>query len=193
MVNKDICVFNAEEALENLIDEGILKQTVWNKLYKREVIDDIYFEFGKIHEDEFWTYQIFGKCKKIVYTNEKLYYYLQRSGSIMDKPFSMSRLDALEARNNRLNYVQQKFPKLEIKAKKNLFFSCLYQYQLMLISDNVENKEICSQAIEKYIHCIEFHKNERKKMILKDKFWIKLAYISLDFTCKLRNLMKIGI
>ena len=115
VVNKEeICVFTSEEALENLLDEGILKQTVWNKLYKREVIDGIYFEFGKIHEDEFWTYQIFGKCEKIVYTVEQLYYYLQRSGSIMDKSFSMSRLDALEARNNRLNYIKQKFPKFEI-------------------------------------------------------------------------------
>lgn len=191
--NKDIYIFTAEEALENLIDEGILKQTVWNKLYKRKVVDDIYFEFGKIHEDEFWTYQIFGKCEKIVYTDEQLYYYLQRSGSIMDKPFSMSRLDALEARNNRLNYIEKKFPKLEIKAKKSLFFSCLYQYQSMLKSEKIGEQKNYEQVIKKYIEYANFNKGEKKTLSLKENIWVNLVSISLDFTCKLRNLIGIGV
>lgn len=193
VINKYICMFTAEEALENLIDEGILKQTVWNKLYKREVISNIYFEFGKIHEDEFWTYQIFGKCKKIVYTDEQLYYYLQRPGSIMNKSFSIERLAGLEARNKRVNYIEQNFPKLQVKAKKSLFFSCLYQYQLILRSSNIKSQKNYSKIIQKYINCITFDKRERFKLNLKDKIWINLAYRSLDFTCKLRNLMKIGI
>lgn len=193
VVNKDICVFTAEEALENLIDEGILKQTVWNKLYKREVIDGIYFEFGKIHEDEFWTYQIFGKCEKIVYTYEQLYYYLQRSGSIMDKPFSMSRLDALEARNNRLNYIEKKFPKLEIKAKKSLFFCCLYQYQSMLKSEKIEEQKNYEQIIKKYIEYVNFNRDEKNTLSLKENIWVNLVSISLDFTCKLRNLIGVGV
>lgn len=193
IINENISIFTADEALENLIDEGILKQTVWNKLYKREIIDDIYFEFGKIHEDEFWTYQIFGKSEKIVYTDEQLYYYLQRSGSIMDKPFSVQRLDGLEARNNRLKYIQENFPKLTIKAKKSLFFSCLYQYQSMLRSNKVEEQEIYEQAIKKYVDFINFNKDEKNKLSLKDRIWINLVSISLDFTCKLRNLIKIGI
>lgn len=194
VVNKEeICVFTSEEALENLLDEGIFKQTVWNKLYKREVIDGIYFEFGKIHEDEFWTYQIFGKCEKIVYTVEQLYYYLQRSGSIMDKPFSMSRLDALEARNNRLNYIKQKFPKLEIKAKKSLFFSCLYQYQLMLKCEKIVEQRKYEQVIKKYIEYVNFNKDEKNILSLKENIWINLVSVSLDFTCKLRNLIGVGV
>ena len=35
--------FSSREALEALIDENILKQTVWNKLYKKDVIDCIQF------------------------------------------------------------------------------------------------------------------------------------------------------
>ena len=43
VLNENICMFTAEEALENLIDEGILKQTLLNKLYKIEVINGIFF------------------------------------------------------------------------------------------------------------------------------------------------------
>ena len=193
VLNENICMFTAEEALENLIDEGILKQTVWNKLYKREVINGICFEFGKIHEDEFWSYQIFGRCKKIVYTYAELYYYLQRPGSIMDKPFSIQRLDGLEARNNRLKYIQKNFPMLTVKAKMSLFVLCLYQYQSMLISNNVENREIYEQIIGKYINSLDFSKNEKKNLLIKEKIWIGLVSKSLNITCKLRNLIKIGI
>lgn len=193
ILNNNIFVFTAEEALKNLIDEGELKQTVWNKLYKKEVIDNIYFEFGKIHEDEFWTYQVFGRSSKIVYTNEKLYYYLQRSGSIMDKPFSIQRLDSLEARYNRLNYIKENYPNLELDAKKSLFFSCLYQYQCMLRSSKTGDQEIYINIIKKYIDCINFNKEEKCKLCFKYKVWISLVNISLDFTCKIRNLIKVGI
>lgn len=193
ILNKKIDIFTPKEALENLIDEGTLRQTVWNKLYKREIIKDIYFKVGKIHEDEFWTYQIFGRCKRIVYTDEQLYYYLQRLGSIMSKPFSMKRLDGLEARNNRLEYIKENFPELTIKAKRSLFFSCLYQYQSMLKSNHIKNQKNYSQIIQRYIDYSYFDNMEILKLNFKDRMWVKLAYKSLDLTCKFRNLMRIGI
>ena len=185
--------FNTENALENLIDENILTQTVWNKLYKRECIKDVIFEFGKIHEDEFWTYQVIGNAKKVVYIDEELYYYLQRSGSIMGKPFSLSRIDALEARYRRLNYMKIKFPKLEWKAKKSVFLFALYLYQCMIRTNNVENKEQCKKLIKQYIDNIIFNTKEIKRLSKKEKIWIFMAKISLDFTCKFRNLLKIGV
>lgn len=193
ITNKNISIFTAEEALRDLIEEGVLKQTVWNKLYKKSVIKDIKFEFGKIHEDEFWSYQVFGKSSKIVYTDEGMYYYLQRSGSIMDKPFSIKRLDALEARYNRLNYIIQNYPNLELGSKISLFFSCLYQYQCMLKSTSVNEKEDCKHIIKRYIDCISFRKDEIRKIKFKDKIWIRFSNISIQYTCIIRNFAKVGV
>ena len=44
-------VFETEAALELLMKE-YFKQTVWNKLYRREVLGDFEFPVGKINEDE---------------------------------------------------------------------------------------------------------------------------------------------
>lgn len=193
ITNKNISIFTAEEALRDLIEEGILKQTVWNKLYKKSVIENIRFEFGKIHEDEFWSYQVFGKSSKIVYTDEKMYYYLQRAGSIMDKPFSVKRLDALEARYNRLNYIIQNYPNLELESKISLFFSCLYQYQCMLRSISINEKDDCKRIIKRYIDCISFRKDEIRKIGFKNKIWIRLSNISMQSVCIIRNFVKIGV
>lgn len=77
----------------------------WNKLYKRELFKDIRFPKGKSHEDEFVAHYIIGKCGSVSCVKEPLYYYVQRTGSIMAESISMKRLqDASEALFDRARY-----------------------------------------------------------------------------------------
>ena len=71
--------------------------TAFNKLYKRELFKKVTFKEGKIHEDEFAIHHFFAACSKIVTIENILYYYIQHKGSIMTSPFSLKRLDAVEA------------------------------------------------------------------------------------------------
>lgn len=58
---------------------------VWNKLYKTDIIKNYKIEFplGLIEEDEYWLWAYMIHCKKYAFINERLYFYVQRSGSIM--------------------------------------------------------------------------------------------------------------
>ncbi|MFG6340471.1 MAG: glycosyltransferase [Lachnospiraceae bacterium] len=80
----------------------------WNKLYKRELFKDIAFDKGKIHEDEFILHKIISQCKSISIINDCLYYYVQRTGSIMGSSYNIRRLQAVEAFERRLDYFAQK-------------------------------------------------------------------------------------
>lgn len=80
----------------------------WNKLYKREVFNDIAFNKGKIHEDEFILHKIISQCGKISVIREPFYNYVQRSGGIMNSPYRVQRLQVVEAYNLRLQYFVQK-------------------------------------------------------------------------------------
>lgn len=51
--------YDTISALKALITEQI-QQVVWNKIYKKELLNGIYFESGRFHEDEFWSYKIIG-------------------------------------------------------------------------------------------------------------------------------------
>lgn len=64
------------------VDETITRET-WGKAYKREILKKIRFPEGRLAEDLATTYLILSKCKRIVYTSEKLYYYRIRVNSIM--------------------------------------------------------------------------------------------------------------
>lgn len=76
----------------------------WNKLYRKELFDDIRYDCGKIHEDELIIHKIINKCERISFLKEKMYFYLQRNQSIMGKPFSIKRLDGSEASIRRSIY-----------------------------------------------------------------------------------------
>ena len=75
--------FSTVGGLSALISETLFHQHVWNKLYKSELVLDIPFAVGKLNEDEFWTYQVFGRAKRISRINKTMYFYFQRSNSIM--------------------------------------------------------------------------------------------------------------
>ena len=116
------------EALRRLVLEDGIYQTVWNKLYRRAVIEGVLFEKGKHHEDDFWTYQIFDRIEKLAVVERPMYYYLQRSGSIIGAGYTIKRLDGLEARFLRMQYLQ-KYPELAVLTRQNLILDCMWHYQ----------------------------------------------------------------
>ncbi len=71
---------------------------VWNKLYRKELFtkNNITFPKSMIHEDNFVTYKLFAKSKRISLINDKLYYYVQRNNSITNT-YSKKRLDVLKS------------------------------------------------------------------------------------------------
>lgn len=184
--------YNTEEALSLLIQDKCFHQYVWNKIYRKSVIEDIWFEKGKTNEDEFWTYQVFGKSQKITKMNFELYYYFQRASSIMGTGFNIKRLDAIEAKAERQNYLDVNFPSLVKKGRLNLFFSCMYAGQMSIIYlDKNEKKKAFSllkNIIEKYIDITFVEELPR----IRDKIWLLLGMANFKFACMIRNLLKVG-
>lgn len=121
--NADLCIFgigwiyedgNAYDKVpsspicnEVLTKEDVFKKLVLNnsfyyvpacnKLYKKTIFDSIKFPEGRIHEDEFTVHYIFDACQKVVSIEKELYFYVQRDNSIMHTPFSLKKLDCVEA------------------------------------------------------------------------------------------------
>lgn len=56
----------------------------WAKLIKKDLYNGLQYPGGKIFEDIYMSHHLI-KCKKIVFTNEVMYYYYQWSESILGK------------------------------------------------------------------------------------------------------------
>ena len=69
----------------------------WNKLYAKSIFENLRFEYGKIHEDEFAIHRVLWACHKAAIVSFELYYYRVRKNSIMGSESPKSRLDQMEA------------------------------------------------------------------------------------------------
>ena len=192
--NDDLKVTNYEtvDALDGLISENPFKQHVWNKLYKSSVALDIPYAVGKLNEDEFWTYQVFGKAKKVTRINQTMYYYFQRNGSIMGNSYNIRRLDALEGKVNRQAYIEKNFPILTTKAKVDLYGSCMFAYQCVLKFMSGNDKKKASKIIRDYKNRCKLTTDEINSITDSSRKYYKLAKFNFYLCCKMKALLNIG-
>lgn len=185
----DVQVYTAQEAMEEHISDRIFRQLIWNKLYRREVIGDIRFPEGKSIDDEFFTYRVLGNAKTLVHSGKICYAYRQQENSVMHSMDTKKRLQAVEAKIQRHNYINRVFPELNELSLKNLWFTCIYQGQL---AQKSMMKEEQRQTMRYLQGVLTEYSYGMKVCSLKEKMWLKWAAVSLKNVCWLRNALKIG-
>lgn len=179
-------------AVSELIDDKI-RQVVWNKLYRRDLIQDISFAKEKYHEDEFWSYQVLGRITRYAEVDYKGYFYFQRQESIMGAPYSIKRLDALEARIERLAFLAEHLPQLTDKGQINLFFTCVYHGQMALKYLNQEEKKVAFMRLKEVSQQWKLTSAQKSSLKLTHKIWAQIAERSLWFACWIRNALSVGL
>lgn len=72
-------------SLEQLLNLGdkILPDVVWNKLYRRSLIDGIWAREYRIAQDLDFNYRVYMHLEFVVLIDSELYYWMQRSNSAM--------------------------------------------------------------------------------------------------------------
>lgn len=184
--------YDTLDGLEGLINENPFKQHVWNKLYKTNIALDIPYAVGKLNEDEFWTYQIFGKAKKVTRINKTMYYYFQRGSSIMGNGYNIRRLDALEGKMNRQAYIEKNFPTLATKAKVDLYGSCIFAYQSVLKFMSGKDKKKAIKIIKDYKNRCKLTTDEINSITDSSRKYYKLAKFNFYLCCKMKAIFNIG-
>lgn len=186
----NLCTYTAEQAMGEHIHDRFFRQLIWNKLYRREMIADIRFPAGKQIDDEFFTYRVLGNAKKLIRSERVCYAYRQQANSVMHSMGAQNRLQAVEAKAQRHNYILDKFPHLAALSRKDLWFTGLYQGQLALR----EQKPPEVRRTMAYLRdMLKAYPVEPGDCAGKERLWLTLAGISLRGTCKMRNWLKIGL
>lgn len=127
---------------------------LWDKIYKRKLFNGIYFEVGRVVDDEFFTYQGLMKAKKIVRSTHIVYNYRKRASSVSYLPNNMEKiiidkLDYITARREKIN---DSFPNL-----KNIFNNH-YLNMLVWLSTDQFSSDYTLDAIKKF--AFQYLKNE---------------------------------
>ena len=186
-------IYSVQEAMKLHIADSLFRQTPPNKLYRRSTIEGIRFPVGNRIDDEFWTYRVIANARKLVRTSCNMYAYRQQPGSVMHLSFSMPRLQAVDAKCQRLEFLQERLPELVSLARINLWYTCLYMGQMSLMHMD-KNKQ--QQAFEKLYATQKQYRligDDIRSLPLKQRLWALLSDVSFIAACKLRNCLKIGV
>ena len=101
---------------------GKLNNAVWNKLFKREALDGLSFDTQMRHGEDFiFNIEALTRCSSGVSVKNKLYYYVQHSGSITGSGFSQKSLTEISSKDRILELVERYCPKQVFNAKVNCF------------------------------------------------------------------------
>ena len=162
--------FDPQQALSQLIVGEGFRAVAWNKLYNARLLADEKFEYGRIHEDEFFSYRIYDKCDLLAFVDIPMYKYRQRQNSIMTG-VSDRHLDTLDAHLMRLNLFRQKYPDLYYRDKITFCTVCLNLYQLA-IAGKFENEARVKKKIKQSRRRISFTGSEFMRYSIKQKFYL---------------------
>jgi len=140
----------------------------WNKLYKKELFDNLRYPIGKIYEDGATIYKVLYKSNKIVHTNQILYYYYQSPNSISRKKFDKTRLDRLDAFKGQMEFYKD-------KGLNELYFYAFNTYLNMFI-EYYSLANIVGQP-----EMAEYMKNKFKKEFKKAKKELNLSKERIEY------------
>lgn len=115
----NIQVLDNLEAVNEIVEKSHTNMIIaWGKLYKKSLFEEVKYPRGKYHEDEFVTYKLLYDSNKVVVTDAKLYFYLQRTESITGDTYSLKRLEKLEGLKEATHFFEEKNEtELAVKAR----------------------------------------------------------------------------
>ena len=132
--------YNRIDILKEVLLDKNIQSYAWNKLYKKELFNEIKYPIGKKYEDIGTTFYIFEKCNKVVVTSKPEYYYLKRADSLVNNVIESTVLDYTEIIIQRYLYTQKNIEELRKYNNYYLAKTLITAHNDMKILKNVSEK-----------------------------------------------------
>lgn len=192
--NKDVKIVTKKAALEQSCvnaQEHIKYTVAWNKLYKRNLFDEIRYPVGKLHEDEATTYKLLEKANGIVVLEKEMYGYFMSASSIMRSSYNEKRLVIIDIILEKLCYLKERnYDELEQRIREQLVDTIIYHYyntrRYLEKSEDIQKKLLkCFQE-----QCFEYRKNFSTRMKIRSTFFFKCTNLYYRLFCLYKKIKR---
>ena len=141
--DSDVHIMDSREALERMCYNDGFYITLWDKLFKASLFDNILFTEGKLFEDTGTTYKLVDRAEKIVSCCKIKYYYVisADSSSITTSSFKMSKLDYVEMADEMADFIKANYPELKPAAERKQLHACLSTLT-QLVNSKTRNRQV---------------------------------------------------
>lgn len=174
---KNDIVYSSKETLQQMFSDQ-MENYACNKLYKKELWDNIRYPVGKNFEDILTIYKIVEKAEKIAVLKEGKYYYRRREDSISGNRDFKNRLHIYTAIIERYEDVVQRMPEFCVPL-----FHRVWEYYISELSEEIimkpEKREENLKLLKLMAPFVEKHMNEiADAMNMKKNGRLKMKYFS---------------
>ena len=181
-------ILNPHDALQKMMYFDGVEPSPFCKLYKSYLFHGIQYPVGKVlGEDLETTYKLFLRAARIVNSHAQKYYYLQRTGSTENSPFTLAKMDLLETCKNLRDDVLAVYPDL-CKAWYCRFFCANFHLFFQIPKGRfAEQANLLKKNIKACRRGVLLDRHARRKA----QAAALLSYLGLDFTRGVWSLKKI--
>ena len=163
------CAMSGDEAVEvTLSGTGFFLHT-WDKLFRREIVKDLYFPEDIAVEDRIIVDKLLGSAKCVVYDSTPKYHFRERYGSL-SKQRGITRKNC-ESNDMLMDYVLENHPSCRNQCLRFMLYEYITAIQNILTSDDF-SKEDYKEYCGKINQICTYAKDNpliSKKLILKSK------------------------
>ena len=159
----DIKIFSNSELMKEIAICDKIQNFAWGKLFKKNLFDGVVFPEGRIYEDVYVIPLVLSKANKMVFLEEKLYFYRQNTSSL-SKTLNLKKIqDFFFSMEQKANLYIEKYPDYLYYLSQS-FFDLFYL---------LKEHKIKKAKIENYRNA----KCVYRKMVAKAPFKQKLKYL----------------
>ena len=139
-------LFEGQEALQYYVQETreyAIQNAAWNKLYRREILENIAFPVGKWYEDIMFATMVLSRAERCIYLDTALYnYIIDREGSIMNVPInSRTFTDQIPAYYEKSKFLEELGRQDLADIHNYFFYKRLLQFYSQVEKSNIPERD----------------------------------------------------
>ncbi len=169
--------YTSKDILIKMLLNKEVKDFAWGKLFKKDLIKEEYFTNSRVFEDIEFTHRVVLNAKTIAYSNNSIYYYVQRENSLLSSTFNESKLYLIEVTEFMINNIVKRYPELKTEAEYRYIVSSL-MIIIPIIRTRLDKSPIYEDYYKKYTFVLK-NLSIRNKFI-EDKYKIYMILNKLN-------------
>lgn len=176
--NGETIIFDKFNAIKELLLDREIKNYSWNKLFKKEIYNDVRFSENLKYEDIEITVRLFEKINRLAYKKISKYYYVQRNNSTVNSKKYSNLKDYLTVTKQRYEYLKnkdiliEKYNALGFITNMIILYKDSVTYDIPeLYNDFKNNYKLFCELTERYKNDCFNELNNYKRLLFSIILW----------------------
>lgn len=165
---------NKEDIHRYFLSKGRNFNQTWGKIYRRDILEKVVYPEGRLYEDLAVMPDVIEACDGCVVTEEPIYYYSIRPGSISSGTAVAGQMDGLELRLENSEFYGEKYPNLSA-----LSYDCVLEFAFFMLGKiKRTGRNDCIDSLDRTLQVIKEISPKAEKQGIAMKAGVLLVSIS---------------